>query len=111
VGGGADARAAGGAGDRDAGDRAPVPVPGPVDAGASDGPGARDPRVPLDARAPVDARMPIRGRSPAELLPAPKLGAGAGARPTGGGDAAAPRPVDAGMPDLDLLPTRRGADR
>jgi hypothetical protein len=24
---------------------------------------------------------------------------------------APPRPVDAGMPDLDLLPTRRGSDR
>jgi serine/threonine-protein kinase len=106
--GGADARAVGGAGDRDAGDRAPAAVSGLVDAGGGDGPGARDPRVPVDARAPVDARVPGGGRSPAEPLHARRLDAGAAAS---GVDAAAPRPVDAGMPDLDLLPTRRGADR
>jgi eukaryotic-like serine/threonine-protein kinase len=66
----------------------------PIDAG-----------VIIDAAVPIDARVPSAppadARVPAAVTPRHKPDAGV--RPL--------LPVDAGMPDLDLLPTRRGSDR
>jgi hypothetical protein len=85
----------------------------PVDAGPVDARTAADARTTVDARTPVDARAVAADARPPIAVPhAHRPDAGTGpAHPITTLDPGAPPAVDAGMPDLDLLPTRRGHKR
>jgi serine/threonine-protein kinase len=95
-------------------------APGAVAAGAAiaaDAGVATDAAVPADASARPDARpppgsrLPGAGAGPGPTAPRRAHPLDAGVPPVSPTGPAPPAAADAGMPDLDLLPTRRGSNR